>query len=1478
MSNIENEVVSITFDNDGFEKGVGEVLTSLDSLRESIDNQNYGEAFAGIEEAANNIDISGIDSAINSIDSKFSALGAVAFTAIQQVTSSAVDAARSMFDRTLGQIISGGQARYLAIEQARFRFQGLGQDVEASMQSALEAVRGTAYGLDEAATLAAAFGGAGTLMGQDLTEALRGVAGVSSVFGQNFAEIGSIFQDVAAKGTLTGAHLFSFTSRGIGMAQQLGRAWGMSVQEVEEAASNGEITFERFAATVYDLFGDQATRANETYSGSLDNLHAAMNRVGEALLGPRLEATRNVFNALAPKIDEVKEALLPLVELWKVFVNIQAIKTINFLDSINVRTLEKLVPTIKRIFTNLYSAIGSFLRPIKEAFREIFPAASYRDLQKVAGAIRRFTKSLELSSSTANKVKRIFAGVFAVVRIGWEVFKGIVGVIMDVVRALMPVGGGFLSAGASIGDFLVYLKEVLVDGRGIADFFDAVGKKLAEFITAFRNSQFISAFGDAISSAADAIADLFGAGRDGAQGLDGDLGRVGQRFDQFLGILTAAAGAIGAAFSGIVDFLQPALDWLLDTFGSLGSKIAEAMGDGDFNAVLDIINTGLFGGIVGLFWKFLRDGATIDLTGGTMTAITESFEALTGTLEAMQLQLKAGALEKIAKAVAILTVSIVALSLIDSAALTKALAAIAVGFTELGAVMYGFSKLGLSSIGGVPGLIGLASAMVIIAGSMILMSIAAFLFSRLDTDELIRGLAGLGTSLLGLAVVAKSMARTAPELIVTGGAILAIAGAVFILGLATAIFAKMQWDTLLRGLFGVATGLTGLTLAMRFIPADAGAKAPSLLALGFSLIAISKAVEKMGDLEWDQIAKGLIGLGAALGGIVLVANEMTGSVAGAFAIGIISLALIGLAYALKQFGEMSWGQMISGLLGMAAALIIVGGLGVILGALSEFLILGALALIPMVFALGLLANVVEHFGQIGFGEFFKALLFMALGLVAVAAASVLLLPAAPAIALFGAALLVFGAGLALVGAGIYLAAKGIETFAAISSEGIASLREVLMTLIRLIPDLATELAEGLIAFLMVLVDHTPELVEGLQAILSSLFTAITELAPQWGEALMALIRSGLDVIVSMAPELFQAGFTLLLDFLRGVAENIPAICAAAANIVRALLGCIIEYAPSVFTAGPILMFKLITGILSRVGAIVGAAATVIGRFIGAVVSGAAGLIASGATAVFNFMSGIGSRIGELLGKGRDVVQRFIEGLRNKAGELLSSGLSAVGSFISGIAIAAAGLFSKGLEIAGNLISGIVSGIGAGVGRVLDAIGGLVSDTVGAITSGFGIFSPSRVFRDVGGRLIDGLALGIDDHARVLRSTDAMTDNVISHMANSAKRMTDMFNDVADISPTITPVLDLTTVQGQAGGISSLLSSSPISADLSYAQARTVAVAAQEANEGSSTTTDETPRQLIFEQTINANTPLSPGEIYRQTRSQISLAKSELEVA
>jgi len=599
MPSVDERIVLMKFENASFESKLGETIKSLDALKKSLDFSNAQKSMQDLNNAGRGFDISHIGAGVDAIASKFTALGAIGFSVIQKLTQGFMGFANDMLNMAktdiLGPVISGGKERAMNIEQAQFMFRGLGIDVQQGMQSALDAVRGTAFGLDEAAKAAAQFGASGIDSGKEMTGALRGVAGAAAMTGSSFTEIADIFAGVAGTGKLTNQDLMQFATRGLNAAAALGKQMGKSEAQIHEMATNGEIDFKTFAKAMDDAFGEHATKANETYAGALANLHAAMSRLGASFFGTRLDQLRDIFNALSPVIDNITAALQPLI---KSFLDIGAIGTfriVDFLNKLDLSNFKLAMPNFGAALINAFQGVTQVIGSIKAAFRDIFPKSAVSPLLSLSEAVKAFSERLVLSGQTIDKLKSVFRGFFAVIEIGWTILKEIAHLIGGVIAAIAPAGSGLLDAAAAGGDFLTKMNEMLVAGGGIHNFFVKLGEVIKAPIA------FIQELKDKIASLFSSDASV------GAEGASASFERVGQRLDMlrdFADKVSEAWGRLGERFQAVRDVFDKVWDYIKNWFATLGEKIAAAFQPGDFNSAIDLLNAGLLGGIIVLLNKF----------------------------------------------------------------------------------------------------------------------------------------------------------------------------------------------------------------------------------------------------------------------------------------------------------------------------------------------------------------------------------------------------------------------------------------------------------------------------------------------------------------------------------------------------------------------------------------------------------------------------------------------------------------------------------------------------------------------------------------------------------------------------------------------------------------------------------------------------------------------------------------------------------
>jgi len=205
-----------------------------------------------------------------------------------------------------GMAIKGGIDRALAIEGAQAKLTGLGHDVQSVqtiMDSALASVRGTAFGLGDAASVAASVVAAGVQPGEDLTRTLKLVADASTIAGTSMGDMGAIFNKVASTGKIQGEVIAQLGERGIPILQLLGEQMGVSAAEVSKLASEGKVDFATFQAAMEAGMGGAALESGNTFRGAMANAMAALGRLGEKVVGGVLPQLKGGFGEAIALLD-----------------------------------------------------------------------------------------------------------------------------------------------------------------------------------------------------------------------------------------------------------------------------------------------------------------------------------------------------------------------------------------------------------------------------------------------------------------------------------------------------------------------------------------------------------------------------------------------------------------------------------------------------------------------------------------------------------------------------------------------------------------------------------------------------------------------------------------------------------------------------------------------------------------------------------------------------------------------------------------------------------------------------------------------------------------------------------------------------------------------------------------------------------------------------------------------------------------------
>ena len=232
---VDERVVQMKFDNRQFERGVNDTMSTLEKFKQKLDLTGASKGLDEVQKSAQNLDknmsFNNAEKSLNSLEKRFSSLGIVGMTVIQNLTNSMMNFAKKISDYSIGGIISGGKARAAKIENARFQIKGLLKDVEDAdkrlediMSDVNYGVESTAYGLDAAAAVAAQLVASGMEAGEGMRHALRGISGVAAMTNSTYEEIGNIYTTIAGNGRLMSVQLLQLSSRGMNAAAILAKS------------------------------------------------------------------------------------------------------------------------------------------------------------------------------------------------------------------------------------------------------------------------------------------------------------------------------------------------------------------------------------------------------------------------------------------------------------------------------------------------------------------------------------------------------------------------------------------------------------------------------------------------------------------------------------------------------------------------------------------------------------------------------------------------------------------------------------------------------------------------------------------------------------------------------------------------------------------------------------------------------------------------------------------------------------------------------------------------------------------------------------------------------------------------------------------------------------------------------------------------------------------------------------------------------
>lgn len=1397
---VDERVVSMQFDNKKFEQNVQTSINTLDKLKSKLNLKGAAKGLEDVDKATKKLDMTPLTNGIHTVGLKFSALQVAATTALANIANSAVNAGKRLVSAfTIDPVKTGLQeyeTQINAVQTILANTQSKGttlDQVNAALDELNRYADMTIYNFTEMTRNIGTFTAAGVDLDTSVS-AIKGIANLAAVSGSTSQQASSAMYQLSqalASGTVKLMDWNSVVNAGMGgqvfqdALKETARVHGIAIDDMikdegsfRETLSNGWLTSEILTETLSKFTGDLSEEQLKSMGyteeqikeiiklGKTANDAATKVKTFTQLMSTLKEAAQSgwtqTWEILIGDFEEAKALWTSVSDVFSEIINSSAEARNNMLQAwADAGGRGMVVDSLK----NAFKALLSVIKPIKEAFREIFPATTSNQLLKITENIKKFTEKLILSEKAQAKLKSTFKGLFAVIDIGVTIIKEVVSGMAKLIGKVAGLVGPIIGVTGSLGDWISKIRDAIKESGFFAKVIGSIVKVLQFLIDKVKT-----------------VVGFF------SQGI------AAPGFEWLFKLL-----------NGIWEILA----WIADKVKTVISSIAKSIGDafsgGNIEGVLGIVNGAIFTSILLGIKKFVG-GFTDSLSSFTEigSKIMDILDALKDTLKAYQSELQSRSLIKIAAAIAILATSVLILSSIDADKLAMSLGAISLLFANLMASMAVYNNLGEY----VKGMMRTSGVMIMMSVAILILAVALEKISSIDEDKLLGGVMTIAALSGILLVVSKIMSTSKDEIIKGSASLITFAIAINILASACVKLASLDVKGLMKGITAIGAMMAEILVFLHALPKDTPKIAASVLGLSVALLIMSVAIKKMGDMSWEAIVKGLTALG---GGIVILAfalNVMKGTLSGSAALLIAALAIGMLVPSLVILGKMSWSNIVKGLVTLAAAFTILGVAAYVLrpvlgimAALAGILALAGVALI--IFGAGL-SSIAIAFSIMDYGTIAKGLMAIGGALIVFGAAVILPALMSPLIMLLGTSLLILGKGLIAIAA-----AFAITDYGAIAKGLMALGGALLVFTIAALPSIALSPLIMMLG-IAILTLGVSALSAGIGLVyISAGLTALASAFATSGTLIVNAIKTIVLTLIGLIPSIIEAIGKGIILVCQTIANSVGAITGAITAIITGVMNALDKSIPKIVTVVFNLLEALLAKLVEFTPKLVSAVFNILVACLDGIASGLPRVVESAVTIVTNFINGVAQQLPRVVQAGWDLIINFIDGITDSINANIPRLMESIKGLFKAVLNAAVTVLTGGvvdLEASGgNLIEGFKKGITSKLSNLWNKVKKGFNDFKNKVAEFFGIHSPSKVFAEFGQYLDEGLVVGLNKYSgKVSNSAEDVGKDAIKSMSGAISGISSAVNSDIDSQPTIRPVMDLSNIESGANTISDLL--------------------------------------------------------------------------
>lgn len=281
--------------------------------------------------------------------------------------------------------------------------------------------------------------------------------------------------------------------------------------------------------------------------------------------------------------------------------------------------------------------------------------------------------------------------------------------------------------------------------------------------------------------------------------------------------------------------------------------------------------------------------------------------------------------------------------------------------------------------------------------------------------------------------------------------------------------------------------------------------------------------------------------------------------------------------------------------------------------------------------------------------------------------------------------------------------------------------------------------------------NLPTIIDGVFQLISAVGDAI--MSYNWGSIMTQVVDGLTSYLQNDLPRILEMGITFITTLIQGIINNLPMFIKAGLQVLEALAQGILAAIPTLIQSAADIINSLVTFIIQDLPQLLVTGVEILLAIVQGIIENISLIMSTIVELISTIVDTIINNLPQLISAGIEILLAVIAGIIQALPEIIAASMQAIGAIQDTFASI------NWLEIGGAIIEGIILGLANGVGALVDAVKAAAKKALDSAKSFLGINSPSRVFRDDVGQMIDeGMAEGIVKYTSPIKSAmNGLTD-------------------------------------------------------------------------------------------------------------------------